>query len=474
MNIIPAIVWELETRTAFGKVNKLRLSNKWRLAYAEGIGIPDVEWEGIVAEGIEGELSSRLSIPARGITIGIFYKGALSQRELYAARRKILEFFNPGQYVPTRLYITLPNYRILYIDVLGAPGPLLPLSQERNLTFLEDIGLIAPDPIYIEKELQSKTLDLGSYPLIASPSKATCTFDTSQTPVTGLTSDSVRLILNLPGGSTDQSGWEVQHRQTDTANDTAEWDDENIQDTGYIAKGGAFTVEELQDERRYQFRARAYNSGGEGAWSDPFDKTTLQYIPEHSPLNFTGSPGTYNIVLSWNALENAVGYQVAYKLASDALYDSGGGWINVPNPNTSITIGASDLNQPGALLAQTGYTCKVRGKFIDPLDSSRFIYTSDEVVQEIRVSTKAHIPPGAVTNLIVIRDNNQRRATWAPPSTGGPVSRYRYKFGVGQKNTTKGLTATGGLGGSFRVRAIGPGGAGPETFVTSTTDWDER
>ena len=71
----------------------------------------------------------------------------------------------------------------------------------------------------------------------------------------------------------------------------------------------SFTHTGLVPETTYQYRIRAKNAGGNSEWSSIIQKTTLPPLPD-TPANISTSAGSTSIIVTWDAITLATGYDI--------------------------------------------------------------------------------------------------------------------------------------------------------------------
>lgn len=393
MKTIPAILWELERTHGSGKTELLTLTGKWRFVSGEGIGAPQVEHSGVTVHGVEGELSPTYTVAPRELILGIFYSGAKSQREYYLARRKLHDFTRVNQYVPVKLYVTLPTLEKFFLNVVGNPGAPLALSQERGFTFLENVSFRASNPIWQEVKKRTASILFSEIPRVAVPNKATVSVVGTPDPF------SIPLQLGVVAGGTTHSGFIVEVKKSSEADSTYV-----SHDTGFASQ---YSVSVPDDNTEYNIRVRAYNSAGNGAYSDIITQVTPEYLPllEQPAIIPTSHPTS--IFLSWAAVETAAYYQVRYKLSTSIEFS---GWARVDS--TSYTL--------SGLEAQARYDIEVRAVFIGDGGTHQGGHIT---AQEI--TTAQHAPPNRPANVEGFRDDIGEPSgvqIQFPSDLGGPAT----------------------------------------------------
>ena len=453
MRQLPSILWYLELTQGSSVVSKLEFKLDWRLADIEGAGSPPIQHNTVRLYGIGGDLSSSYQIESRPLILGVFYKGARTQKDYYLARKKLLDFVRPNQYKPVKLYVTLPDRETYALKVAPSPGAPLPLARDRRHTFLEPVTLIAHDPIWVNVKDGSASIATGSATLVSAPNKATVAISSDSGSVQPF---SVKVELGVSSGSGGSpTGFIVEKKEHDDP------DSEYTQEDAGNAE--EYTLQDLGDQVHYDIRATAYNSGGDSPISDVLEQTTPQYIPPLAAPDVTASPGPETIDLSWTAVTNATGYQVRHKLNTGALW---GEWADVSGTTYQIT----------GLSEQVSYDIEVRATFL--LDDGS---TSYGAVSQEMVMTQQYEAPGPPTNVRVrTQSNGNFTLSFSAPTSGGPVSYYTIRWGAhGGRNRTKNVGSPGsvGLGADdvlsasphgFTIWAVGPGGTSSSISVSSS------
>ena len=401
MREIPSILWYLELTKRSGKTERLEFTNNWLLTEIDGTGSAPVEYATTPLHEIDGELVSTYTIQSRSITLGILYRGARNQREYYAARRRLVNFVRPNQYIPVTLYVVLPSLETVFLNVYATPGAPLPLTADRSLAFLEPVSVTAYNPIWERVDRATSSIELGSVTAITAPNQATVSVSTDAGSETSSTLK-VDLGVSSTGSGGAYAGFYVEIKKT------AQVDTEYVRtDAGAELE---YTFIGLDDQTSYDIRAIAYNSGGNGANSSVITHVTPQYVPplEAPLLNASAQP--LSITLTWNAVTNATGYRVRFKIATDSDY---GDWISL----VSTTYTFSTLNQ------QVTYNFQAQSSFT--LDNGDIAYSPSA---ELSFTTTRYDPPGPVRNLTAFRNRFGGGADWDPPNTGGPVTEYEYSY----------------------------------------------
>ena len=456
MRQIPAILWYLELTRGSALKDSLVLSGDWRLASFEGGGTAPVEYATVPLHEIDGEQVASYTVQPREMIIGVFYQGARNQRDYYVARRKLVNFVRPNQHTPVRLYVILPSRETVFLEVFPSPGAPLPLPQDRGLTFLEPVNFTAYNPIWQRVEEESGIIDLGSVATIAVPNQAIVEISTETGAVTD---NAITVDLSVDSGSGGaHAGFYVEIKKTSEADTEYERFDASAS-TSYELMG-------LDDQTSYSIRAIAYNSGGEGTTSSVITQITPQFVPPLAAPDLTFSAGPTSITLTWDAVENATGYRVRSKLATDSDY---GDWTDISSTTHTVS----------SLEVQVSYDFQVEASFLLDDMSTAYGTTAEETI-----STIQYTPPGPPRNVTASASRTDSdddsppysfriTLSWAPPNTGGPVTSYDWRTSaVGGSSrgsgTTTGTSATGfedsnrsgstGTGGG-RVRANGPGGS---------------
>ena len=448
MQSVPSVLWELRrTLDGSGRTESLKFSGDWHLVSVDGLGSLEVEREGTVVQGIDGEISSGYMTQPRSLELGVLYTGARNQREYYEARQNLLDFVRPNQYKPVRLYVTLPTRQVFYIDIVGNPGAPLSLEQERNHTFLEPVSFIADDPIFTLQGVIGSLLDLSGQDLIAAPNRATLSVGSGADDVAW---NYIKVDLGTASGSgAPYSGFNVEIKKSSEADST------------YVSEDAGNTTEHiffnLEDEVSYSMRAIPYNSRGNGAVSAVATQTTSVFVFEFPPT-VIAIPAAPSIALSWGAIPRATGYQVRHKFLTSSAYST---WANASGTSHTIT----GLNE------QTTYTVQVRAIFTSNMGVNSFGPPSSD-----NITTIAYEPPHkpVITNIVQETprpgDGGKRKVTiveWRNPPDGGPIAYYIASQGshkparVAYKSSGTykvDFRPRGNRGGKY-VEAFGPGGA---------------
>ena len=214
----------------------------------------------------------------------------------------------------------------------------------------------------------------------------------------------------------------------------------------YISTYYNFSV---RRQTQYTFSVRAINAAGEGP------ETSLElYVPDAAPpqvSNFTTTPGSELVVLSWSAPSNdgsspVTRYEVSIGNAN---------WLNMAD-NTGHTF--TGLNNG------TQYTFRVRAV---------------NVLGPGTITTQTATPrtvPDAVTNFAISPGSSSATLSWGAPlfNGGAPVTAYEVSSDDGTtwiaatnnaSHTFTGLNAE--LEYTFKVRAVNAAGAGQETEMSA-------
>lgn len=449
MRVLPTILWYFRRELGSGRLDNLIFTKKWRLVEIENVGGAPVEYSASVLHEIEGALVSGYTVQPRPITLGVLYRGAKNQRSYFEGRRRLDDFIRPNQYKPVRLYAVLPSHETVFLEVYASPGAAMPLTRERGRTFLEPVNITAQNPIWVREEIEEVSVSFGSVSTVVAPNQAVVAVSTS----TGAVTDNkitVDLSVSTTGSGGAHAGFYAEIKKTSAADSTYARTDVGA-DTTHEFLG-------LDDQTDYSVRAIAYNSGGDGATSAVVTQTTPQYVPPLAAPDVDSSATQSSITLTWAAVTNATGYRVRSKLATDTNYSD---WIDLSS--TTYTLSGLDT--------QITYDFQVEASFT--LDDMSVAYGATASIQE---SSTNYSPPGAVRNLTVINDGSEpdedNSYDWDTPSTGGPITGYRWSWRGNNGTKKSGSTSSSSVSFEttvgtdyFRVRAYGPGGEGPSSEV---------
>ena len=440
MRTVPAIFWYLEITKGSGDVDRLEFNKNWRIANFEGGGSPPGQFNTVTNYEIDGAVVSSHIMEPRPIVMGVMYLGAKNQRDYYDARKRLLDFVRPNQYTPVKLYVVLPSIDTYFLEIYGAPGAPLPLTQERSRLFLEPVSFVANNPIWQSVEKLTHTISLASVTPVTAPNQGTIAVATG---VNSVTHNQVVVDVGVGAGSGGaEAGYYVEHKKTTEASSAYQRQDVGAQTTHIVS--------ELEELTAYHFRSIPYNSRGSGSASNAVQQATSQFVPHLESPDVSISVTINSITASWPAVTNATGYQARHKLASASTYSS---WRSLSSTTYEIT----------GLTRNTAYSISVRATY-----TANSITTPGPEWMGTETTENA-ARPGAPRN--VEWDSDSRTVSWSAPSSGGPVSFYRVTFagdaGNGYKDTTSTSatlsTREAGTRTSryVRVQARGPGGGGP-------------
>ena len=105
-----------------------------------------------------------------------------------------------------------------------------------------------------------------------------------------------------------------------------------------IEGASSYMLEGLEVETEYEVRVRGILEGDEAysEWSDPVVFSTAGWPAIDAPVNLSADTETYaekgGVALSWDAVEEALSYEVAYRLSSSTE------WIYEPSDEASLVV----------------------------------------------------------------------------------------------------------------------------------------
>ena len=270
---------------------------------------------------------------------------------------------------------------------------------------------------------------------------------------TGITSaphdGAVELSWAAPAsdGGAELTGFEVQSRTA-----ASEW-----------AEAGTTTeptlmIPGLENGTEYEFRVRAVNEAGGGAWSELVN-TTPRTVAD-APTWSSATPGDARVELSWAAPENQGGAAVSSYEVQSRLHD--GEWT------TAVSTSELSLTIPD-LMNGSGYEFRVRA--VNAAGAGSW--------SELIVATPRTVPEAPAIDAVVPADAAVL-VSWSAAGNGGAeVTSFEVQSQTGTAEWTsagttldRSLTVPGLVNGSeyeFRVRAVNEAGAGAWSTVASAT-----